>query len=90
MGLIYSLVNPQWSPNWEPRLDLERARHLPLFYSAHWSRHRRASIAWVWEQLALDKVRWINDPDGSGHVLAPINKVDALPKAPEIPTVVTQ
>ena len=49
-----------------------------------------SSLAWVWEQLALDKVRWINDPDGSGDVLAPINKVDALPKAPEIPTVVTQ
>ncbi len=90
IGLIYSLVNPLWSPNWEPRLNLERARHLPLFYSAHWSRHKRASLAWAWEQLALGRVRWINDPDGFGDVLEPINKVGALPKAPELPTVVAQ
>jgi hypothetical protein len=90
IGLIYSLINPQWSPNWEPLLDLEHAKHLPLFYNAEWSRHRRASLAWVWEQLALDKVRWVNNPNGSGDVLAPINKVGTLPKVPEIPTVVTQ
>ena len=70
--------------------DLERAKHLPLFYSAHWSRHKRASLAWAWEQLALGRVRWITDPDGFGDVLEPINKVGALPKAPELPTVVAQ
>ena len=90
LQLIYDLIIPQWSANWDPLLDLDQSSFLPVIYSAQWSRHRRASLAWVWEQLALDKVRWIDDGEQFADVLVPINKPTALPKVPEIPTVVTQ
>jgi hypothetical protein len=90
LQLIYDLISPQWSANWEQLLDLDQSSFLPVIYSAEWTTQRRASLAWVWEQLALGLVQWIDDGDAFADVLVPINKPTALPDVPAVPPLALQ
>ena len=90
LQLIYDLISPQWSANWEQLLDLDQTSFLPVIYSAEWTTQRRASLAWVWEQLALGLVQWIDDGDAFADVLVPINKPTALPDVPAVPPLALQ
>jgi len=99
---IYDSVSPNWHAHWQQPLDLEQMVQLPLIYNPDWTSQRRASLAWVWEQLALGLVQWTprvpipfaaprgetaRDTGLRFHVLMPVNKPTTLPKVPAIPPV---
>lgn len=99
---IYERVSPNWYAHWQQPLDLEQMVCLPLIYNPEWTSQRRASLAWVWEQLALGLVQWtpqvpnpMDAPRGKPardtglrfHVLMPVNKPTTLPKVPAVPPV---
>lgn len=84
---IYSLVRPTWSDRWDEALSLNAATRLPLIYSPQWDTDVRASLAWVWEQLALGHVAKIphphsRNPDKAQSVLIPTQRVVRLPQVP--------
>ena len=84
---LYALVTPLWSDRWDDALSLNAATRLPLLYQSHWDTDLRASLAWVWEQLALGHVARIphphhRNPDKAPRVLIPTQRVVRLPQAP--------
>jgi hypothetical protein len=89
--LVYRTINPQWRTDWEPALTLPDIRSLPLIYNAAWGADIRASLTWVWEQVAnghTQKVPHPADkrPNPPCTLLAPTRRVTTMPAVPPAPT----
>jgi hypothetical protein len=88
---IYKHIAPTWRSDWEPALALTTNHRLPLIYDAQWNAEYRASVAWVWTQVAngdVQKVPHQHDhrPNPPCVVLAPTRRVISLPTVPPVPT----
>lgn len=85
--VIYAHVRPTWSPVWDEALTLGTLTHLPLLYDPTWTTDARASLAWVWEQVAEGEVETVarpgsHDPETAPQVTLPKRRVFALPEIP--------
>jgi hypothetical protein len=88
--LIYKTISPRWRTDWEPALTLDGIRQLPLIFDAHWVPELRASLAWVWEQVANGHTQQVPHPHDKRpnppcQLLAPTRRVTTLPTVPPIP-----
>jgi hypothetical protein len=69
---IYEHLGIVWQPKWNEGLTLNGSR-LPLVFHAGWTQDTHASVAWVWQHIALGDVRQRN----TLHYVAAY--VDSLP-----------
>lgn len=88
--LIYETIQPVWRNDWEPALTLGTASRIPLIYNAYWDADYRASVAWVWSQVAqghICKVPPLNNktPNAKADLLAPTRRVGQLLPVPPVP-----
>lgn len=86
---IYNLVCPTWWEQWTKGLELDALTRLPLLYLADWSTDLRASLAWVWEQVALGEIEKIphptaGDQDTAPQVYVPTKRYVKLPHVPPV------
>ena len=91
--LIYNAIQPRWRNDWESALTLGTTSQLPLIYNAQWSVEYRASLAWVWSQVAqgnVHKVPPLMDHNAPAVLLSPTHRVMALPTVPPIPAAPAQ
>ena len=89
--LIYETIKPTWRNDWEPTLTMGTSTRLPLIYDPYWDKDYRASVAWLWSQVAqghICKVPPLNNRNPKAHaaLLAPTRRVNVLPSAPPVPT----
>lgn len=95
--LMHALLDVQLDPRWDAQLTLPRTpttstRHLPLEWAATDPVQQRASLAWVWQQLAAGNVQRVNVPARAYPGMAVTNPprsalrlvyaVEALPSVP--------
>ena len=86
--LIHAMIQPTWRNDWESALTLETSTRLPLIYNAQWTVEYRASLAWVWQQVALGnihKVPPITKHNAPAVLLSPTHRVMTLPTVPPVP-----
>jgi hypothetical protein len=91
--LVYKMIQPTWRNDWEPALTLGTTTRLPLIYSAQWTEEYRASLAWVWEQVAqgnTHRVPPLMDHNAPAVLLSPTHRVTTLPTVPPVPTAPAQ
>lgn len=89
--LVYEIIKPTWRNDWEPALTMGTSTRLPLLYDAYWDKDYRASVAWLWSQVAqghICKVPPLNNrkQNAQAVLLAPTRRVNVLPSAPPVPT----
>jgi len=82
--IIHDRVRPTWLQNWDDALALEGMSHLPLLYNAAWDKTVRASLAWVWEQVATGNIETVphpnaTNPERAARVTMPTRRVVNLP-----------
>lgn len=90
--LVYETIQPTWRNDWEPALTLGTTTRLPLIYDPYWDADYRASVAWVWSQVAhglICKVPPLHhrnpNTQARAQLLAPTRRVNVLPTAPPVP-----
>ena len=88
---VYNLIIPQWRTDWELALNLPNVHRLPLIYDAKWNAEYRASVAWVWTQVAIGEIQKVphshdRRPNPPCVLLAPTRRVQSLPVVPPTPT----
>jgi hypothetical protein len=54
---IYESLSILWQPKWNEGLALNESIRLPLVFDARWVKDAHASVAWVWQHIALGDVR---------------------------------
>jgi hypothetical protein len=79
---IYESLAIIWQPKWNDGLALNESIRLPLVFDARWTRDSHASVAWVWQHIALGDVR---ERNGKHYIAA---YVESLPhiETPRQPT----
>lgn len=79
---IYESLSILWQPKWNEGLALNDSIRLPLVFDARWTRDSHASVAWVWQHIALGDVR---ERNGKHYIAA---YVESLPhiETPRPPT----
>lgn len=97
--VMFALLDVQLDPRWDEQLSLPRTpttstRQLPLEWAATDPVQQRASLAWVWQQLAAGNVQRVNVPARAYPALAATNPprsalrlvypVEALPSVPVV------
>jgi hypothetical protein len=88
--LIYKAIEPLWRTDWELALSLGTTLRLPLIYNAQWTVEYRASLAWVWSQVAQGNIHKVPAANAKGNdapaqYLAPTHRVMTLPTVPPVP-----
>lgn len=88
--LIYKAIEPLWRTDWESALSLGTTPRLPLIYHAQWTSEYRASLAWVWSQIAQGNIHKVPAANAKGNdapaqYLAPTHRVMNLPTVPPVP-----
>lgn len=81
-----------WWPAWDPALDIDPWRtngteivsHLPIDYQITWSAPIRASLVWIWAEIAGDRFEFANHPK-RGRCLRLIEWCRDLPPVPPTP-----
>lgn len=82
--IIHDAIRPTWSNQWDEALTLGTLTRLPLLYDATWTPETRASLAWVWEQVALGEIETVPHPGAhntanAARVTLPTRRVLRLP-----------
>lgn len=85
--VIYNHIQPIWWNQWDEGLHLNAISRLPLIYDPTWDADIRASLAWVWEQVATGNVDTIphphaRNPETAQRVLVPTRRFIQLPQVP--------
>lgn len=84
---VYNSLQFRWYPTWADGLDLapQELNRLPLVWQAHWSVKHRASLAWVFNELATGNYKWVQVPKRKDPVmcLQLTNEIVALPPVPK-------
>lgn len=85
--VIYSNICTTWLTPWDDTLTLDGITRLPLLYQPTWKSDLRASLAWVWEQVARGNFEVIphpraTDPESAALIHVPTHRVITLPKVP--------
>lgn len=82
--LIYAALHTPWWNQWDKGLALENVNRLPLLYEPTWETDLRASLTWLWEQVANNDLELIDDQP---PVYAPTKRFLRLPTVPPaVPT----
>lgn len=85
--VIYSKFSPTWWNQWDDALTLDGISTLPLIYEPTWASELRASLAWVWEQVARGEYEKIphpraTNPNTAARVYVPTRRAITLPRVP--------
>lgn len=83
---VYNSLQFRWYPTWADGLDIapQELNRLPLVWLAHWSEKHRASLAWVFSEIAAGNYKWVQVPKRKDPVLCLqlTNAIVALPPVP--------
>jgi hypothetical protein len=82
----------RWWPAWDPALNVDRWRYngtqvihrLPIVYAIEWPEIERASLAWIWGQVADGHYEFAKHPK-RGRSLRLTAWVESLPVVPPTP-----
>lgn len=85
--VIYNQISPAWWNQWDEGLTLNAISRLPLLYQADWDTDVRASLAWVWEQVATGQIDTIPHPharvaESAPRLHVPSRRFIQLPNVP--------
>jgi len=83
---VYNSLQFRWYPTWADDLDIapQELNRLPLVWFAHWSDKHRASLAWVFNEIATGNYKWVQVPKRKDPVLCLqlTNEIVTLPPVP--------
>jgi hypothetical protein len=83
---VYNSLQFRWFPSWSDGLDLapQEFNRLPLVWLAHWSDKHRASLAWVFNELATGNYKWVQVPKRKDPVMC-VQLTNAIVTLPPVP-----
>ena len=83
---VYNSLQFRWYPTWADNLDLapQQFNKLPLIWLSHWSDKHRASLAWVFNELATGNYKWVQVPKRKDPVLC-LQLTNAIVTLPPVP-----
>jgi len=83
---VYNSLQFRWYPTWADGLDIapQELNRLPLVWLSNWSEKHRASLAWVFNELATGNYKWVQVPKRKDPVLC-LQLTNAIVTLPPVP-----
>ncbi len=83
---VYNSLQFRWYPTWADDLDLapQEFNRLPLVWLSNWSDKHRASLAWVFNEVAAGHYKWVQVPQRKDPVMC-LQLTNAIVTLPPVP-----
>lgn len=82
---VYQSLDVLWQAKWNEGLTLGNISRLPLVFHAGWLHEEHASVAWVWQRIALGDVR---EKDSRLFIAAYLDQLPHIEKPQGLPRAV--
>jgi len=83
---VYNSLQFRWYPSWSDGLDIapQELNRLPLVWLSNWADKHRASLAWVFSEIAAGNYKWVQVPKRKDPVLC-LQLTNAIVTLPPVP-----
>ena len=84
---MYQSLDILWQGKWNEGLALGNISRLPLVFHEGWLHEQHASVAWVWQRIALGDVR---EKDSRHYIAAYLDQLPTIEKPQDPPRLIVR